>query len=117
LLGGSRILYGMGERRELPAFVASTHEKFKTPYLSLILNAAIIFILTVQSSFVSAVAIATITRLLVYATTCLALPIFRRRKDMPPAPFTAPLGVAAAVLSICLIVWLLTNVDFAKEGL
>ncbi|MEQ1645514.1 MAG: hypothetical protein ABL959_18840, partial [Pyrinomonadaceae bacterium] len=64
-----------------------------------------------------AVAIATITRLLVYATTCLALPIFRSRKDLPAAPFSVPLGVGAAVLSIALIVWLLTNVDFAKEGL
>jgi amino acid transporter len=55
--------------------------------------------------------------LLFYATTCLALPIFRRRADLPKAPFTVPFGVVAAVLSIGLIVWLLTNVDYAKEGL
>ena len=54
---------------------------------------------------------------MVYATTCLALPIFRMRKDISAAPFSIPLGVGAAVLSIALIIWLLTNVDFAKEGL
>ena len=36
---------------------------------------------------------------------------------MPAAPFTVPFGVVAALLSIALIIWLLTNVDFAKEGL
>jgi basic amino acid/polyamine antiporter, APA family len=74
-------------------------------------------ILTIQSSFLTAVAIATIARLLFYATTCLALPIFRRRNDLTKAPFSIPFGVAAAILSIGLIVWLLTNVDYAKEGL
>jgi len=77
----------------------------------------VIFFLTVWASFITAVAIATITRLLVYATTCLSLIVFRRRKDMPPAPFLAPFGILAAVLSLALIVWLLTNVDFSKEGL
>jgi hypothetical protein len=36
---------------------------------------------------------------------------------MPPAPFLAPFGILAAVLSLALIAWLLTNVDFSKEGL
>jgi amino acid transporter len=54
---------------------------------------------------------------LFYATTCLALPIFRKRKGMPRAPFSVPFGVTAAVLSLALIAWLLTNVDYSKEGL
>ena len=117
LLAGSRLLYAMGERNELPAIFASTHQRFRTPVASLIVKTVFIFVLTVQSSFISAVAIATITRLLVYATTCLALPIFRSRGDVPEARFKAPLGMAAAVLSMVLIAWLLTSVDFAKEGI
>jgi len=73
--------------------------------------------LTIQSSFISALTIATITRLIVYATTCAALPVYRKRKDAPEAKFIAPFGIVAAVLSLILIVWLLTNVDFKKEGL
>jgi amino acid transporter len=71
----------------------------------------------VESSFISAVAIATITRLLVYATTCVALPIFRRRGGVPEPQFKVPFGIAAAVLSCALILWLLTSIDFAKEGI
>lgn len=107
----------MGERNELPAIFARTHSRFKTPTIALVVKTACIFILTVQSSFISAVAIATITRLIVYATTCVALPIFRRRHDTHEPLFKVPFGVAASVLSCVLIVWLLTSIDFAKEGI
>ena len=117
VLGASRILYAMGERNQLPSALASTHERFRTPWVAILLNGLIVFILTVQASFLTAVALATITRLLVYATTCASLIVFRRRTDVPPAPFLAPFGIAAAILSLALIAWLLTNVDFKKEGL
>ena len=117
VLSSTRMLFAMSEQRDLPAIFEKTHERFKTPYVAIIATAIVILVLTVQSSFLTAVAIATITRLLVYATTCLALPIFRHRQDLPAAPFSVPFGVAAAALSIGLIIWLLSNVDFAKEGL
>jgi len=117
LLGSSRILFAMGEQNEVPRIFAKTHDTFKTPLISLVVNAVIIFVLTVEASFLSALAIATITRLLVYATTCASLPVFRKRSDVPHAKFLAPFGVVAAVLSLLLIAWLMTNVDFTKEGL
>lgn len=116
VLSSTRLLFAMAEQRDMPAVFDKTSERFKTPYVSIIATAVVILILTIQSSFLTAVAIATITRLLVYATTCISLPVFRRRTDMPEAPFRAPLGIAAAILSVALIIWLLTRVDFAKEG-
>ncbi len=117
LLAATRTLFGMSEQQDLPRVFERVHPRFKTPYVSIIVTAIVMWILAVQSSFLTAVAIATITRLLFYATTCLALPIFRRRSDLPKAPFTVPFGVTCAVLSIALIIWLLTNVDYRKEGL
>jgi basic amino acid/polyamine antiporter, APA family len=116
-LAATRTIFGMSEQRDLPRVFERLHPKFKTPYVSIVVTAIVMWVLAVQSSFLTAVAIATIARLLFYATTCLALPIFRRRNDLPPAPFTAPFGIAASGLSILLIVWLLTSVDYAKEGL
>jgi amino acid transporter len=116
-LAASRIPFAMAEQREVPQIIGATHEKFKTPYVSLFLTAILMWILTVQSSFISALTIATITRLLVYATTCASLPVFRRKTSAPEAKFIAPFGIAASILSLILIVWLLTNVDFKKEGL
>jgi amino acid transporter len=107
----------MAEQNELPKFVGAVHEKFKTPYISLLITAGAILILTIQSSFISALTISTITRLLVYATTCAALPVLRRRKYLAAAQFRAPFGNVFAIGSLLLIVWLLANVDYAKEGL
>lgn len=115
-LTASRMPYAMAEQQELPQILAKTHEKFKTPYVSLLITAIAIIILTIQSSFISALTISTITRLIVYATTCAALPIFRYKKDAPKAEFLVPFGIVAAVLSLILTVWLLTAVNFQTDG-
>lgn len=115
-LAASRIPFAMAEQKELPQILAKTHAKFKTPFVSLILTALVILVFTLQTSFYSALTIATITRLLVYATTCAALPVFRRKDNIPQAKFIAPFGILASILSLVLIIWLLTNVDFTKEG-
>ena len=116
-LAASRLPYAMAEQQELPQTLGRIHDKFKTPYVSIIVTAAAILALTIYSTFFSAVAIATVTRLLVYATTCLALPVFRRRGDVGEAKFRAPFGAAAAVLSLILIAWLLTDERVLTESL
>jgi amino acid transporter len=115
-LAATRLPFAMAEEQELPKVFARTHLRFKTPYVSILLTALVTLVLTLQSTFFSAVTIATITRLLVYATTCMALPVFRRRSDVPNARFLAPFGTVAAILSLGLIIWLLTNVKFEVEG-
>lgn len=116
-LAASRLPFAMAEEKSLPQAFCQIHSKFKTPYVSILVTATATLILTLQSSFFAAVTIATTTRLLIYATTCAALLVFRHRSNAPPARFTAPLGTAAAVLSLLLITWLLANVKFAVEGM
>jgi amino acid transporter len=115
-LTASRMPFAMAEQKELPQILGVTHKRFKTPSVSVLVTAGVTLIFAVQSSFISALTISTITRLLVYAATCASLPVFRARKDAPPAAFRAPGGIAAAILSLVLTAWLLTNVDFRKEG-
>ncbi len=116
-LAASRLPFAMAEQKELPQAIAKTHPRFKTPYVSIILTSAVILALTIYSSFFTAVAIATVTRLLVYATTCLSLPVFRRRPDAPEAKYRSPLGIPATVLSLVLIGWLLTDERVLNESL
>lgn len=116
-LVGSRMPFAIAEQGELPQVIGRTHARFRTPHVSIVITAIAILVFTIQSSFVTALTISTITRLLVYAATCGALPVLRRRSDVQKAEFTAPYGMIAAVFSLMLIVWLLTNVDYAKEGL
>ena len=110
-LTASRVPFAMAEHKELPQILANTHPTFKTPHISLILTAILVFILTVQSSFITALTISTITRLIVYATTCFALPVFRNSEVAPEAKFVVPFGNIASVLSIILIGWLLWSIE------
>jgi len=116
-LSSSRIPFAMAEQNELPRALGKTHKRYKTPFVAIILTGAVVLTLTIFTTFLTAVTIATITRLLVYATTCLALPVFRQRNDIPQPKFKVPLGILSSVLSLGLIGWLLANVSFKKEGL
>ena len=109
LLSGSRLPFAMAEQKQLPAFVGSIHTKFFTPYVSILITAGLMLFLTLKSSFVAALTISTIARLVTYGTTCLALPVFRARRNTPAAMFRLPGGTVIAILSLALIVWLLLN--------
>lgn len=116
-LFASRSPFAMAEQNELPQILAKTHSKFKTPYVSILLTAAVTLVFTIWTSFIAALTISTIARLIIYVATCAALPIFRQRKDLPRAVFTAPFDVLASVFALGLTIWLLSYVDYNKEGL
>lgn len=114
LLATTRLLFAMAEQKDIPQVFARLHERFKTPYISILISSVAIFFFTVYSTFLGALKISTITRIIVYGMTCIALPIFRYRKDTPEAGFIAPLGVVASILSLGLLGWLLFSVEFAE---
>jgi len=109
VLAGSRIPFAMAEQKELPAFIGKLHSRFATPYTSILVTSAIMLLMTLKSSFVAALTISAIARLVTYAATCLALPLLRQRQNTPKALFRLPGGVVIAGLSLVLIVWLLAN--------
>ena len=109
LLSGSRLPFAMAEQKQLPAFVGSIHRQFFTPWVSILITAGLMLFLTLKSSFVAALTISTIARLVTYGATCLALPMFRRKEETPAAGFRLPGGTIIAILSLLLIVWLLLN--------
>jgi amino acid transporter len=99
----------MAEQKQLPAFIGTIHRKFFTPYVSILITAGMMLFLTLKSSFLTALTISTIARLVTYAATCIALPVFRARREMPEPAFRLPGGTVVAILALLLIVWLLMN--------
>jgi len=116
LLSGSRVPFAMAEQKELPSVVGRVHRRFATPYVSIVLTALVMLVMTLQSSFVAALTISAIARLVTYAATCLGLIILRRQTRAAPAEFHLPFGNVIATLSLILIVWLLAN-STGKEAL
>ena len=109
VLSGSRIPFAFAEQQQLPSIFARVHRKFLTPHISIIATAAIMMVLTLKSSFVAALTISAIARLVTYAATCLALPVLRRKTDAPKAFFRLPGGPWIAMAALLLSAWLLAN--------
>ena len=109
LLSGSRIPFAFAEQRQLPSIIAKVHQRFFTPHVAIIITAAVMMVMTLKSSFVAALTISAIARLVTYGATCLSLPVLRRRADAPEAQFHLPGGTIIAILSLVLAAWLLAN--------
>jgi len=109
MLVAPRLPFAMAERRELPRFLATTHRRFHTPHVAILLTAVLVLALTLSGTFVYAATISVIARLVSYATTCAALPVLRRSPGGRPAAFAVPFGPAVAVVSLLLVAWLLAQ--------
>src|SRR5258706_2950472 len=109
LLSGSRVPFAMAEQQQLPSFIGSVHRRFATPYVAILITAAVMLLLTLNSSFVAALTISAIARLVTYGATCLSLPVFRRRSNSPPAGFLLHYGTVILILAFLLAVLLLPN--------
>ncbi len=113
-LAGARLPYAMAERGELPRILAATHRRFATPWCAIIFTCGIGLILALSGTFIYALTPSTLSRLLTYGVTCLALLILRRRPGAPRAAFSVPRGTIAAVLTLALVAWLLSNATLAE---
>lgn len=116
VLSASRVPFAIAEQKQLPSILARVHPRFFTPHFSILVTTALMLALTLRSSFVAALTISTIARLVAYAVTCAALPVLRRRSSAPQAMFRLRGGTIIAIAALLLSAWLLAN-STLKEGI
>lgn len=97
---GSRVVYAMADRRQLPTVLAWVHPRFATPQVAIALTAGVAIALALTGTFTSLVTLNVLARLATYASTVLALFVLRRRPDAPPAAWRAPAGGWVALLAL-----------------
>ena len=110
----SRLPFAMAHNGELPRVLSSTDARFRTPVAAIILTAAAGGLVAEFSTFISALTISTIVRLVAYIATCVALPALRRRSDVPAPAFRTPAGWLVPTGAVALGVWLLSNTAWAE---
>jgi amino acid transporter len=111
MLAAARLPFAMAEWGELPRALAATHARFRTPWISIMLTAACALALALATTFLGALTLSTVIRLITYVSTCAALLVLRRRPDAPAAAFRAPMAWALAVLALLTCVWLISSVS------
>jgi amino acid transporter len=116
MLTGSRIPFAMAERGDLPPVFAATHRRYRTPHLSILTTASIMLVMTFSGSFITALTVSAMARLVAYGATCAALLALRRKPSAPEASFKAPAGAALAMAGVAIATWLLSSVP-AQEAL
>jgi len=109
MLTGPRLLFAMAEQEQLPAWLASIHPRFRTPYVAILITAGLQLVLAVTGTFLYALTLSTLIRLSYFALTCAALPVLRQRTQAPPAQFRVVGGWVVAMLAVVLCLWLLSN--------
>lgn len=96
---GTRLLFAMADRGQLPAVLARLHSRYRTPVYAIVVTSVVGLTLALSGSFIYLVKITLIARITVLATTCVTLPLLRRRHDVPPPAFVLRGGAVLAYLA------------------
>jgi len=115
MLACTRLPFAMAAQGQLPGPLARVHSRFRTPHVSIIVCALCALLLALPGTFIYALNLTVITRVIVYASTCAALPILRWRakknssEPADAAEFKAPAGGLISIVCIVLCFGLLAN--------
>jgi APA family basic amino acid/polyamine antiporter len=114
ILAMPRVTFALAEQGDFPKVFAAIHPRFHTPYVSILVFAALVWGFALSGEFKWNVTLSAVARLLYYGVCCAALPALRR-KQPGDARFRLPAGNLLAALGVLICVVLVTRVDFGQS--
>ncbi|HEY5547595.1 MAG TPA: APC family permease, partial [Gemmatimonadaceae bacterium] len=118
MLNVPRLTMAMAEQGALPSFFAKVHPKYRTPWISILVFAAISLVLALQSGLLQNLSLSAVSRLLLYGGVCASLPVFRSREarvivtpGVEPALFRVKGGTILAAIGMGLSIVLVTRMN------
>jgi len=114
MLAVPRITFALAEHGDFPALFAAVHPKFRTPYVSILAFAIMMWLLALFGSFTWNLTLSAVARLFYYGVVCAAV-LALRRKQPGAALFRVPGGPLWALLGIGICLLLITQVDLSKS--
>ena len=116
-----RLTFAMAEQGDLPRWFQSVHAAFRTPHVSILAYALLVWLLAASGSFLQNLTLSVAARLVTYGLVCAALPVLRRRdgrpESAPPAAFRLPAGPLFAALSVLGMLVVATQVSAREAGI
>jgi basic amino acid/polyamine antiporter, APA family len=110
-LVGPRIIYALAEGRQLPRVLARVHPRYRTPHIAVVAFALAAWVIALFGNFAQLVMVSAIARLLFSASTCLAIPVLRRKMPHATRTFRVPGGIVIPFLASAISIWLLTGIN------
>lgn len=114
MLTTPRITFALAERGDFPSFFAIVHPRFRTPYVSIIVFAILVWLLALFGTFAGNATLSAGSRLFYYGVICAALPALRR-KHKTPAAFQFRGGTQIAISGVLICAALLTRIEYNKS--
>jgi len=114
MLTTPRGIFAPAQNGDFPALLAAIHPRWRTPYVSIVLFAVLLWGFSQFASFSWNVTLSAATRVVYYAGICAAVPVLRRRQPAAAA-FRLPGGLTLPVIGMVICVVLVTRVDFGKS--
>jgi amino acid transporter len=111
-----RALFAFAEDGILPRAVAAVHPRHRTPWIAILVQTAIVWIVAITSSFEQLAVVANLSALLLYLGCAIAAWELRRRdvRIEDSTPLRLPLGPTVHVLTVLVIGWLLTSIKWQE---
>jgi APA family basic amino acid/polyamine antiporter len=97
-----RMLLALAEQDQLPAVLSAVHPRWRTPHVAILISSVLCFGLALGSDLITALTIATATRVLSYILCCIALVRLAGRADAPQPQFRLPFARPVAALTALL---------------
>jgi len=113
-----RISYALAKQGDFPAFLGAVHPKYRTPHVSILAFAVLLFAFSALGNFKWNAVLSAVSRLAVYAAMAFAVPVLRRRKGRT-AQFRVPAPYLFAGTSVLICTVLLSQMgwrDFLVVG-
>jgi len=104
-----RTTFALAEQGDLPPVFAAVHNRFRTPYVSILVFAVSLWALATIGNFRWNVVLSSTARLMTYGMVCAAL-LALRRKQPGAAAYRVPLGPIFPVTGVALMLVLLTRI-------
>ena len=114
MLTTPRGIFAPAQAGDLPALLGAVHPRWRTPYISIVVFAVLLWAFAQFASFSWNVTLSSVTRVVYYAGICAAVPVLRR-KQPGAAAFRVPGGLTLPILGVAICAALLTRVDFGKS--
>lgn len=115
MLIGSRVPYALGEEKQFPRLFSYLHPKNRTPVYSLLIFATVTLLASLTGSFIYAVSISVISKVLIFLLVCAAMIKLRSKKERKKTDyFRLPYGYSFATVGIISSIGLLLSAELSE---